>query len=209
MKTTAVEKAFKSGLGMGKSWVKFCVAGLMISLSAARGAETPVELKNPGFEESVPDNESLPTGWEVDFSTFNEGDGTGTTGVVKRDVSEAHTGQASAYLKSEGPRYARFRQGKKILPGTTYRLSCWVLFHSASAGTNVSISIRGRLTDKTPWSVSERSTSSGAGDWIQIVSEFPVPENATQEVLIELRVIFANGTVEAWFDDIELVEITQ
>lgn len=175
---------------------------------STRAGEMPVPLDDPGFEDPNSSWEKTSPGWRASFSSAAEAAGQETTGVVQRDETEAHSGSASALLKSEGPRYARLHHSIKFLPGGKYRLTAWVRFIQASAANQIRVAVRGRLTNQEQWARSQRAEPTQANEWVQLFLEFTVPEDSRPEGSVELSVLYSKGPVEAWFDDVELVELT-
>ncbi len=183
-----------------------CVAWVLLSVLPLQAGEIPIELKNPGFEDAG----NVPPDWVGVFSSEAEGQGQKTSGTIKRDDTQTRFGEASAYLKSDGPRYARLEQKVNLDPGAKYRLTVWVRFVEQSKAGQISIWVRGRLEDRKMWDAEERlGAEAAAGEWNKVTLEFPVPENALPNATISARVLYSKGSIEAWFDDIELVQLSE
>lgn len=168
----------------------------------------PIELKNPGFEDIDSVDAELPADWQKQFSSPNEGNGQETIGGFKRDESQAHSGKASCYLRSDGPRYARVGQAVKLEQGAKYRLSVWVRFVEQSQADQIFIRIAGRSVNSERWKFIERlGPTASAGEWTQMSLEFTAPSDAREDATFTVETFYPGTPVEAWFDDVELIQL--
>lgn len=189
----------------------FGSALLMLSAFSLLALEVPASLQNLGFEEENPAVSGLPLHWSSAMSPPQESaNGQETKGVIKRDKTQFHSGEASVFIRTEGPRYARLSQAVELIPGAKYKLGVWVKIPNldvAKAGS-INISVSGRLKDKTRWAFAEPlDRAAGSTEWTRLVLEFTVPPESVGESSISLRTLFLKGPVEAWFDDVEFTQL--
>ncbi|MCM8816169.1 MAG: hypothetical protein NC913_01465 [Candidatus Omnitrophica bacterium] len=150
---------------------------------------------NNSFEES----ETAPLNWSNYLTP-------GTKGEFGWDKTVFHGGQASIYLKNEGPNNAAWFTEVFVVGGLEYCLKVWAKVKNGKGKTQ--IAARG-LNEKGEWihgwfpeSQTQDIFVTGTIEWKQLCFRIRVPPEATK---IRLFLMNSGGSGdEVWFDDLEI-----
>jgi putative membrane-bound dehydrogenase-like protein len=125
-------------------------------------------------------------------------------GQAQFEVAEgvAHSGQRSVKITSDQGADAGWAQTVTVKPGTRYRLSAWIKTQDLKKGSGLGAQLNLHELQR----VGKTGPINGTHDWTKVTSEF---ETGGQSSLV-LNLLFGGwgrSTGEAWFDDVELIDL--
>jgi putative membrane-bound dehydrogenase-like protein len=148
-------------------------------------------IQNPSMEEIA---NNLPAHWRP--ASFN------STAKFELDSTVAHTGAHSVKITSDAGADVGWAQDVKLKPNTRYHLSAWVKTKNLVAGGSMGalFNLHQLQQEGLP------KPLKGDNDWTQLTSEF----SSGQYTTLQLNLLFGGwgrAKGEAWWDDVELVEL--
>ena len=180
--------------------------GVVLTLAVASSPESTVSRPPPGAPTNTDKN-------LVPNPSFEELDGGsprhwvkstwGGTATFEVETSFGRTGKSCLKLSSTDGADASWSCKLSVLPMTDYRLSCWIKTESLDAATGFGAQLNLhelQMTGKT-------EAISGTQDWTRVESRF---NSGTHKTLL-LNLLYGGwgrSTGNAWFDDVELVDLT-
>jgi len=161
--------------------------------TAKPNAEQVIETKlvNGSFEEPIDDNWTMKT-----FAKISH--------LVSQTSDAAKTGQKSLLIESETPNDVRCLQTVIIKPNTQYRLRGWVktldlVVAQVGGTTGAHLCIDDKVCSLSVL---------GTGDWRELTLEFNSDDRTVVSVGPRFGYFGSTCTGTAWFDDIELEELS-
>jgi len=171
----------------------------LLGLWSGTARAWPLAIPNPSFEQADPQRPDQPLG----YGTYSS---PGTTATFKWDKSTARTGQASLYIKNDGPQTALWSlsAGVQCVPQVKCVIRVWVKTREATGFTGLSLRYRDANNQWASPPIQSSERVQGTSDWQQVAFIADPPLGATNFV-----VFMANTRTqgaEAWFDDLSVEE---